>query len=161
MNNSLLKALKDIRTITIRNKAYDLLKIFQIDTNNLSRVFSEHAELAAFWLRMRSRELARLRKYEDALKNLEDEMFISYWNYFTEKNTPFSDSLIRSYVGSDEKVLLKRKEVQGIRRVYNDLDAVCTALEHRKMCLVQVGAQVRHDYENSDSIVLKKRRSNG
>jgi hypothetical protein len=142
-----LKRVKDLASITVRGRDYDLAEELRIDPDDLQTAFLEQAEKYAFWARLHRRELAVLREKEEAAESTRQLYFRQVWEELENRGTKPYDALVWSIVYNADEPAEARREVRRLKRIVEDLRSVVDALEHRKSSLINLGASSRRENE--------------
>ena len=155
--SSPLRRVKDIASITIRGRTYDLDDELRINPDDLQTEFLDQPRKAAFWGALHRRELAVLREKEETAEMLKQRFFKEIWDALVADGSKPYDSYVWSLVYVEEMVANARKEVRERKAVVEALRNVVEAFEHRKSSLINLGASSRRENE---SLTIRKRSSN-
>ena len=135
-------------------KEFDIVEELRIDPENLDDLFRNHSEQFAFWRLLYEQMKTRWRNAVDILQQQEDLYYIRYREDFRDKSEQYSDKTLMAFIRQTRELDISRKEVRDCEKDMEMVKAVVDAFEHRKTCIMQLGAKRRDD----DRLLIRNRK---
>jgi hypothetical protein len=128
-------------------KDFDILELFAIDENDLSKEMAQQASTYGFFtvLATMAEDIASKATFQKDIDEAGADL--NYRDEYAKNGTKFTEATIRATIMSDEKHI-KKCEVELLTRYdFKLLKSIVAALDQRASMLVSLGAWKRHEYD--------------
>jgi hypothetical protein len=130
-------------------KDFDILELFAIDENDLSKEMAQQASIYGFFtvIATMAEDVASKASFNKEVDEAGADL--NYRDEYAKTGQKFTEATIRATIMSDEKHI-KKCEVELLTRYdFKLLKSIVAALDQRASMLVSLGAWKRHEYDQT------------